>query len=98
MWALYSDAYLARLLSRERGYDRIRYEFDAEPRPMPVTDWPMVIALEGGRQDPAGRTVADATIRYPNLDRTKRLRFWFVWDDGRLRIDEVDGEITFAVP
>ncbi len=48
--------------------------------------------------DSTGRIAADATIHYPNLDLTKHLRFWFAWQDGQLRIDEVDGEITFAVP
>ena len=98
VWSLYSDAYLARLLSRERGYDRARYDFDAAPLPIAESAWPMLSNLGGIGVDGSGRTVADATIRYPNLELTKHLRFWFVWQVGELRIDEVDGEITFAVP
>jgi hypothetical protein len=95
---LYTDAYLSRLLSRERGYDRVRYELDADPHPIAASEWPRLSALDEVRADGSGRTVTDVTIHYPNLERSKRLRFWFVWQGGRLRIDEVDGEITFAVP
>ncbi len=98
VWSLYSDTYLSRLLSRERGYDRARYVRDAEPHPIAVPDWPQLTVPDRAWVDSSGRSVVDATIHYPNLDRTKHLRFWFIWQDGRLRIDEVDGEITFAVP
>ena len=98
VWSLYTDAYLSRLLARERGYDRVRYDLDAEPHPIAPTEWPQMNGPDRAWLDGSGRTVADASIRYPNLDRTKRLRFRFVWQDGQLRIDEVDGEITFAVP
>ena len=98
VWSLYTDGYLARLLSRERGYDRVRYDLDAAPHPIAASDWPVLTALEGIDMDGAGRIAADATIHYPNLDLTKHLRFWFAWEDDQLRIDEVDGEITFAIP
>ena len=64
----------------------------------PALNWPQLTGPDRVWTDGSGRTVADVTIHYPNLDRTKQLRFWFAWQDGQVRIDEVDGEITFAVP
>lgn len=98
VWSLYTDGYLARLLSRERGYDRARYAFDAVARPIPSDHWPMLRKVGEPVRDAQGRTAVDATIWYPNLAREKRLRFTLVWVDDHLRIEEIDGEITFSVP
>ena len=98
VWSLYTEAYMARLFARERGYDCVRYDLDSEPHPTAPSTWPQLTGPDRVWTDGSGRTVADVTIHYPNLDRTKQLRFWFAWQDGQVRIDEVDGEITFAVP
>ncbi len=98
VWSLYSDAYLGRLLYRERGYDRTRYAADLVAAPLELSERPelrVVSHVMATGQDHASATVV---IWYPNLDREKTLAWRFVRVGDEWRIDEIDGEITFAVP
>ncbi len=98
VWGLYSDAYLTRILARERGYDRARYGADREPKPSAAADSPALQSISVIAALGDTHAMATVVIWYPNLDRAKTLMFWFVLIDGDWRIDEIDGEITFAVP
>ena len=98
VWSLYSDSYLARLMNRERGYDRVRYEMDLEPRPLGSEARPILRSLSPAMAHGDGHVVTRVVIWYPNLEREKDLEWRFVRVAGEWRIDEIDGEITFAVP
>lgn len=98
VWALYSDAYLARLLSRERGYDRNRYDADLVPRPLQTEDHPSLRSISTVEAFGGTRAVARIVVWYPNLGREKTLDCRFVLDAGDWLIDEIDGEITFSLP
>ncbi len=98
VWSLYSDAYLERLLDRERGYDRTRYAADLVAAPLDLDERPerrVVSRIVCQGEDRASATVV---IWYPSLDREKTLAWRFVRVGDDWRIDEIDGEITFAVP
>lgn len=98
VWSLYSDAYLARLLSRERGYDRARYEADAEPRPVSADAQPILRSFADVTVASHDHAAARVAIFYPNLDREKAFEFHFIRVEGVWLIDEIQGEITFSVP
>lgn len=98
VWSLYSDSYLARSLDRERGYDRARYEMDLLPRPLETGAWPELRRLFPAMTLGDNRVVVSAIVWYPNLAREKDLVWSFIRIDGEWKIDEIDGEITFAVP
>lgn len=98
VWSLYSDAYLGRLLERERGYDQVRYCADLVAAPLDLDERPelrVVSQIVTYGEDHASAT---AVIWYPNLRREKALAWWFVRVGDVWRIDEIDGEITFAAP
>jgi len=96
-WSLLSDGYLYRLLSRQGGVSG--EAFRALATPAPVADEAAVVsAIEGERLLPDGRYGATVTIEYPSVPMPKRFFFFFTMIDGRLVIDGILGEISFAVP
>jgi len=98
VWSLYSDAYLRRLLERERGYDRARYDADLVAEPLGLGGRPELRVVSHVMTQGEDRASATVVIRYPNLDREKMLAWRFVRVMDVWLIDEIDGEITFAVP
>lgn len=93
-WALFSDGYLRRLLSREGG---LVEEPLATPGPSPVAP-SILVAIDGERVLPDGRFGAMVTIVYPSVPMPKAFFFFFAESDGRLLIDGILGEISFSVP
>jgi hypothetical protein len=96
-WSLFSDGYLYRLLSRQRGSSREAFRSLATPTPS-ADEATAILAVEGERLLPDGRYGATVTLEYPSVPMPKRFFFFFTEIDGRLVIDGILGEISFSVP
>ncbi len=95
-WALFSDGYLFRLLSREGMPDLV-----ASPIATPgagISGGARLVEIQGERQLPDGRHGAIVTIDYPSVPMPKTFFFYFTETNGRLLIDGILGEISFSVP
>lgn len=100
VYALYTDAYLQRLLSRERPViDGDRYDALATPIPAEAGTGAELIGISGARRIVmTGQLGALITIAYPSVPEPKTFFFTFRSIDGCLRIDDILGEITFSLP
>lgn len=96
-WSLFSDGYLFRLLSRQGGLSGEAYRELATPAPV-ADEAAVVLGIEGERRLPDGRLGATVTVSYPSVPMPKQFFFFFTQVDGRLLIDGILGEISFAVP
>lgn len=96
-WALFSDPYLYRLISRQPAMTESLYEKWATPQP---TDMPTSSLLEisGERRLDDGRLGATVRISYASVPMPKQFFFYFVEQDSTLLIDSILGEISFSVP
>ena len=95
-WALFSDGYLYRLLIRQ-GVPAD----GASAASTPETDangGADLLEIRDQRQLPDGRFGATVVIAYPAVPVPKAFFFSFTEIDGRLLIDGILGEISFAVP
>ncbi len=95
-WALFSDGYLYRLLSRQGGLEQgdgvsaaLEERTDGGAR---------LLEIHGQRVLPDGRYGATVTIAYSTVPMPKTFFFFFTELDGRLLIDGILGEISFSVP
>ncbi|MBA2595483.1 MAG: hypothetical protein H0V00_02545 [Chloroflexia bacterium] len=94
-WALFSDGYLSRLLSRGGAPQ----DFDAAATPAPDADGgARLLGMRGQRMLPDGRFGATVTIAYPSVPLPKTFFFFFIAMNDRLLIDGILGEISFSVP
>lgn len=95
-WALFSDGYLYRLLIRQG------MPVDIAPAPStPETNsdgGAVLLEIRDTRELPDGRFGATLVIAYPAVPMPKTFFFTFIEADGRLLIDGILGEISFAVP
>jgi hypothetical protein len=100
VFSLYTDAYLQRLLSRERPViDPDRYEALATPVPVEANEGAVLVEITGARKIMAtGQVGALITIAYPSVPEPKTFFFTFSESDGVLLIDDILGEITFSLP
>ena len=96
-WALFSDGYLFRLLSRQGGLSCEAYRELATPAPI-AAEAAVMLAIEGQRLLPDGRFGATVTVGYPSVPMPKRFFFYFTQVGGPLLIDGILGEISFSVP
>jgi hypothetical protein len=96
-WSLFSDGYLFRLLSRQGGLSDVAYAGLATPA-LVAEDAAMLLEIRGERELPDGRYGATVVIAYPAVPMPKTFFFFFTEEDGRLVIDGILGEISFAVP
>ena len=95
-WALFSDGYLYRLLIRQGVPADIA---SAPSTPESDADGgAMLLEIRDARELPDGRLGATVVIAYPAVPMPKTFFFTFIEVDGRLFIDGVLGEISFAVP
>ncbi len=95
-WALFSDGYLFRLLSRQ-GLPAA----NGTASPSAGADangGASVVEIHGERELPDGRFGATVTIAYPSLPMPKTFFFYFTESEDRLLIDGLLGEISFSVP
>jgi len=99
VYALYSDAYLLSLLSRERPLlDQDRYDALATPTPATPEQHATVTNIEGGRRFADGTFGVNVTISYPNIPEPKTFFFHFIPTPNGLLINDVMGELTFSLP
>jgi hypothetical protein len=99
VYALYSDRYLQQMLSLERPtIDQARYDALATPMAAQPGDVATLIDIEAGRRLADGRLGAEVTITYPSVPTPKTFFFTFVATDRGLLIDDILGELTFALP
>lgn len=96
-WALFSDAYLQRLLSRQGAFPETLYNQWATPQP---TTEPTASLLEitGERRLPDGRLGATVRMSYASIPMPKQFFFYFTEQGESLVIDSILGEISFSVP
>ena len=100
VYGLYTDAYLQRLLSRERpAIDHDRYNALATPMPAEASAGAELIEISGARRIVmSGQLGALITLAYPSVPEPKTFFFTFQWIDDSLQIDDILGEITFSLP
>jgi hypothetical protein len=99
VYALYSDAYLLSLLSRERPLlDQDRYDALATPTPATPEQQATVTNIEGGRRFADGTFGVNVTIVYPNISEPKTFFFHFIPTPNGLLINDIMGELTFSLP
>lgn len=96
-WALFSDAYLYRLISRQPPIPARLYEDWATPQPEDTTTADL-LEISGERRLSDGRLGATVRITYASIPMPKQFFFYFVEQDGSLLIDSILGEISFSVP
>ena len=96
-WALFSDAYLYRLISRQPPLTAALYDDWATPQPT-VTTTATLLEISGERRLDDGRLGATVRISYASVPMPKQFFFYFVAQDGTLVIDSILGEISFSVP
>ncbi|MGH2613823.1 MAG: hypothetical protein ACRDJC_01165, partial [Thermomicrobiales bacterium] len=95
-WALFSDGYLYRLLSRQ-GLPEGLNTAAATPDPEPDGGADL-LQIRGQRVLADGRFGATVTIAYPSVPMPKTFFFYFTEIGDRLVIDGILGEISFSVP
>ena len=96
-WALFSDAYLYRLISRQPPLSAALYDDWATP-PVTESTTATLLELSGERRFDDGRLGATVRIGYASVPMPKQFFFYFVEQDGTLLIDSILGEISFSVP
>lgn len=95
-WALFSDGYLYRLLIRQGVPVGI-----ASAPSTPETNaegGALLLEIRDARELPDGRFGATVVVAYPAVPTPKTFFFTFTDVDGRLLIDGILGEISFAIP
>ncbi len=95
-WALFSDGYLYRLISRQAAPDQA-----VSATPVPAANssgGARLVEIRGERRLPDGRYGATVTVTYPSVPMPRTFFFYFTEVDGRLVIDGILGEISFSVP
>jgi hypothetical protein len=96
-WALFSDPYLYRLISRQSPITEALYDDWSTPQPEgSVTA--TLLEISGERRLDDGRLGATVRIRYASVPMPKQFFFYFVEHDNSLLIDSILGEISFSVP
>jgi hypothetical protein len=96
-WALFSDPYLYRLISRQPPISEALYDDWSTPQPVdPVTA--TLLEISGERRLDDGRLGATVRISYVSIPMPKEFFFYFVEQGEALLIDSILGEISFSVP
>jgi hypothetical protein len=95
-WALFSDGYLYRLLSRQGGLPAEAYA--AMATPAATSGGAEIVEMRDARLLPDGRHGATVVIAYTSVPMPKTFFFFFAEERGRLVIDGILGEISFSVP
>ena len=96
--ALYTDRYLGELLYRQGELTEEQYLDLARADPADPDERTRLLAVSSVRALGDGRVVGEATIRYAVIPTPKRFVVTIARADGAWRIDDVLGELTFALP
>lgn len=97
-YALYTDAYLARLFQRQGAWDEATYRGLATPTPNEPGMGSTIVEIRDARRLLDGRVGATVTIAYPSIPMPKTFFFTFVDEGDRWAIDDILGEISFSAP
>lgn len=98
VWSLYSAAYLARLFQIQGPFDEATYAAYATPQPGGTGRGVRIVSIDAIWKVQSGRYAVEAVKHYPSIPMPKRLLFWIDASADHLRIEEITGEISFAVP
>jgi hypothetical protein len=98
VWSLYSPAYLARLFQIPGPFDSVMYAAYATPQPGGTGRGVRIESIDAIWKVQDERYAVEAVKRYPSIPMPKRLVFWIDATGDRLLIEEITGEISFAVP
>ena len=96
-WALFSDAYLYRLISRQGPFSESLYDRWATPEPTEEATAEL-LNISGERRLADGRLGATVRIRYASIPMPKQFFFYVTGQGDQLLIDSILGEISFSVP
>lgn len=96
-WALFSDGYLYRLISRQPPMPEALYDNWATPQPTEAAT-ANLLEISGERRLADGRLGATVQISYASIPMPKQFFFYFVEQGETLLIDSILGEISFSVP
>lgn len=95
---LYTDRYLGELYYRQGQVTENQYAVLARPDPADADERTRLLAISKVRALPDGRVIGDVVIRYAVIPTPKRLLVTIAQVDGAWRIDDILGELTFALP
>lgn len=99
VYALYTDRYLQQQLSLERpSIDQSRYDSLATPIPAESGKGAVLVSIDREMRHLDGRLGAEVTISYPSIPTPKTFLFSFVVMEDSVLIDDILGELTFALP
>jgi len=96
--ALYTDRYLGAVYHRQGQVTANQYAMLARPEPADADERTRFLSLSKVRALPDGRITGEVVIRYAVIPTPKRLLVTIARVDGAWRIDDVLGELTFALP
>lgn len=95
---LYTDRYLGEVYHRQGQFTENQYAVLARPDPADADERTRFVSLWKVRALPDGRITGEVEIRYAVIPTSKRLLVTIAPVDGVWRIDDVLGELTFALP
>ena len=96
--ALYTDRYLAELFYRQGPVTERQYVALARPDPADPDERTRLLSISEAQVLADGRITGEVTIRYAVIPTPKRLLVTIARVDGSWRIDDILGELTFALP
>jgi len=96
--SLYTDPYLGDLYYRQGQVTENQYAVLARPDPADTDERTRFLSLSKVRALPDGRITGEFEIRYAVIPTSKRLLVTIARVDGAWRIDDILGELTFALP
>lgn len=96
--ALYTDRYLGKLYYRQGPVTKDQYADLARPDPAELDERTRLLAISNVQALADGRISGEVTIRYAVIPMPKRFLVTIAQVDGAWRIDDILGELTFALP
>ena len=96
--SLYTDRYLGELYYRQGKVTVEQYTSLARPDPADADERTRLLSVSAVEVLADGRVTGEVTIRYAVIPTPKRFLFTVARVDGRWRIDDILGELTFALP
>ena len=96
--SLYTDRYLGDLYYRQGRVTENQYDVLARPDPADADERTRLLTTSKVRPLPDGRVAGEVVVRYAVIPTPKRLLVTIAYADGAWRIDDILGELTFALP
>ena len=96
--SLYTDRYLGELYYRQGRVTEQQYASLSRPDPADVDERTRLLSVAGVEVLADGRVTGAVTIRYAVIPTPKRFLVTVAGSGGGWRIDDILGELTFALP